>query len=131
MIVRGKEQVESLSVELQAAWAQYTFSSLPEGASISVDEVAVGSTPVSLKLEEGSRQLEVTADGFKPFKRSLAIVAKQDVVVPEISLIPADGVLEVSTQPANAAVILNGEYLSLIHIPSPRDLSTSRMPSSA
>ena len=38
------------------------------------------------------------------------MVAQQDLSIPEISLIPADGTIEVQTQPENAAIILNGEY---------------------
>jgi len=65
---------------------------------------------LQVKLEEGSRQLKIIASGFKPYLRNVSVVAKEDVVVPEIKLIPADGVIDLSTQPSNAAIILNGEY---------------------
>ena len=110
VIVRGKEQVESLSVQLQAAWAQYQFSSSPSKARVFIDDEEVGNTSLQVKLEEGSRQLRIEADGFKPYLRNVPVVAKEDVVVPEITLVPADGVIEVATRPSNAAVILNGEY---------------------
>ncbi len=110
IVVRGKGEVETLNVELAAAWAEYQFSSSPNGAKVFIDEESIGITPLSIKLEEGSRQLRVFSDGFKDQQRNLAVVAKQDVIVPKITLMPADGVLEITTQPGNAAVILNGEY---------------------
>ena len=110
VLIRGKEQVELLSVELQAAWAQYQFSSSPDNAKVFIDDEEVGDTSLQVKLEEGSRQLRIEADGFKPYLRNVPVVAKEDVVVPQIELIPADGIIDVVTKPSNAAVILNGEY---------------------
>jgi formylglycine-generating enzyme required for sulfatase activity len=41
------------------------------------------------------------------------MIAQQDLQVPAVQLIPADGILEVVTNPPQAAVILNGEYLGV------------------
>ena len=108
--VQGKGQIETLDLELEAAWSEYQFSSTPEQSPIFIDGVEVGKTPLSLKLEEGTRRVQFRLEGFKPYQRDFAIVAQQDVIVPEVALIPADGVLNVVTRPENAAVILNGEY---------------------
>ena len=110
LIVQGKEQVESLSVELQEAWAEYQFSSSPDNAKVFIDDEEVGDTSLQVKLEEGARQLKIIAAGFKPYLRNVSVVAEEDVVVPEVTLTPADGVIDLSTQPSNAAIILNGEY---------------------
>ena len=110
ILVQGKDQTETLSVELQEAWAQYQFSSSPSDALVFIDDLEVGKTSLTSKLEEGARQLRLEAPGFKPYLRNLSVIAKEDQVIPEIVLTPADGVVEITSNPSNAAVILNGEY---------------------
>lgn len=110
LLIRGKGLTQSLSVTLQPAWAELSLSSEPSGAIISVDGVESGATPATIKVEEGLRALSLRADKFKPFEQEIAIVALQDVVVPAIQLEPADGILEISTQPPEAAVIVEGQY---------------------
>lgn len=110
VLIKGKGQTESLALELPPAWAEYSLSTTPVAAAVLVDGQNLGNTPLSVKLEEGSRSLVVQAKGFKPFKQDINVVAQQDLMIPAIELIPADGKLELSSSPDNAAVIINGEY---------------------
>ena len=110
VLIKGKGETQSIKMELQAAWAEYSFASVPQGASVSVDDKVVGNTPLIIKIEEGSRALKVEAPLFKPFEQELGVVAGEDLSIEDISLIPADGVLKLSSKPAGAAVILNAEY---------------------
>ena len=113
LVIQGKGITQSLSIELEPAWAELGLSSKPVGATIVVDGQQRGITPTSLKLEEGSREIELRADGFKPYKSDVIIVAQQDLIVADIELKPADAVLEVSTSPNAAAVILNNEFVGV------------------
>ncbi len=110
LVLQGKGQTRELDVTLDPAWAEYAFESQPSGAKILVDGVEKGQTPATIKIEEGSRRLSLNALGFKPYERELSVVAKDNITVPSIDLIPADGVLEVTSKPDGAAVILDGEY---------------------
>lgn len=110
MMIQGKGQVEEISVGLQPAWAEYSLSTLPEGATVNIDGQSMGETPLTLKLEEGLRSLAIKAAGFKLFEQEVGVVAEQNIAVPEIELIPADGELDITSTPGSAAVILNGEY---------------------
>ena len=121
IIVQGKGLTQSLSVELEPAWAELSLSSNPAGATLIVDGQEQGVTPLVLKLEEGSRQLELQADGFKPHKTDVIVVAQQDLLIPEIELKPADGVLQVQTSPDSAAIIVNDEFVGV----SPMTLNLS------
>ncbi len=110
ILVRGKGETQSLSFDLQEAWAEYNVSSIPEGADIIVDAEKVGVTPMLVKIEEGKRKLVVQAEKFKPFEQEIAVVAGDSLSVPEIQLIPADGIIDLASTPTGAAVIINNEF---------------------
>nr|MBX2849878.1 PEGA domain-containing protein [Acidiferrobacterales bacterium] len=110
ILVQGKGQTESLTLLLEEAWAEYQFTSEPQNATVYVDDVDVGVTPLTLKLEEGARSVRFEQKGFKNYERGFAVVAQQNTIVPVVNLIPADGVLSLVSEPENAAVILNGQY---------------------
>jgi len=110
LLVLGKDETQDLSFDLQAAWAEYSLTSVPEGAAVTVDGLKIGVTPLVAKIEEGTRDLLVSADKFKVFKQEIGVVAGEDLVIPEIELVPADGILNVASKPAGAAVIINNEY---------------------
>jgi len=110
IIVQGRGQTESLAVSLTPAWANLNLISIPEAATVLIDGEEVGRTPLTIKVEEGVHTLGIQADKFKPFTQEFTVFAQQDLDVPNIELIPADGILEITTQPQQAVVILNGEY---------------------
>lgn len=110
LIVLGKEQTQSIEVQLQAAWAQVSISSVPIGAEVVLDELVVGQTPLSIKIEEGVHSLTLQAEKFKSHTQDVTIVAQQNQQLPEVVLLAADGLLEVNTTPSAAAIILNGDF---------------------
>jgi len=110
LVVQGKGQTQELNLVLEAAWAEYQFNSVPDQSTVFIDETEVGQTPLTLKLEEGRHNMRFDLMGFKPYQRDFSVIAQENTTVPDVELIPADGVLTVNTKPANAAVILDGEY---------------------
>ena len=111
VIVRGKGLTEDLEIDLEPAWANLSVDSImPSQAKIFIDDKEVGVTPLTIKVEEGNHSLRITAEKFKPYEQNFTMVAQQDIEVPRVTLLPADGILEVQTNPDNAAVIVNGEY---------------------
>lgn len=110
ILVRGKGETQTLNMSLVPAWAEYSFDSTPPGALVLVDGEPLGKTPLTIKLEEGTRELEIKATAYKPFSQTISVVADQNLTIPSIELEPADGVLELSSAPAGAAVVLNKRY---------------------
>ena len=110
IVVQGRGITETLSIELVPAWAHLNLSSLPAGATVLIDGKPVGNTPLQIKVEEGVHTLKLRAEKFKPYKQEFTVFAQQDLTVPDVVLIPADGILKINTKPDRAAVILNGEY---------------------
>jgi formylglycine-generating enzyme required for sulfatase activity len=116
ILILGKGETQTIDVSLQAAWAEYALSSIPQGATITVDGIDLGKTPLSVKIEEGTRNLVVTADKFKPFAQEIGVIAGENLVIPEIALVPADGIIQLASKPSGAAVILNSEYRGITPI---------------
>ncbi len=110
VLVEGKAQTQDLSFTLDPAWANVSLNSVPEGATIKIDDEVVGTTPAVVQVEEGARSLVLEAEKFKPHQQDFTVFAQQHIQVDPIELIPADGILKVNTQPGEAAVIINGEY---------------------
>ena len=110
IIVRGRNLTENISITLDPAWGNLTIDSKPTNASVSIDDQEVGVTPLEIKVEEGTHDLSIKADKYKTFSQSFTIAIKQNLTVPEITLIPADAKIDIQTQPTQAAVIVNGEY---------------------
>lgn len=110
VLVNGKGETQSITVELEPAWAEYSFVSQPEGANVFIDGEIKGNTPLNLKIEEGSHTLRIQAEKFKPYERDIGVVAGLNLAIPSVDLIPADGVLNLRSLPSGAAVILNKEY---------------------
>ncbi len=110
VLVRGKDETQALEVTLQPAWAEYSFASVPEGANVVIDDQTQGKTPLTLKVEEGTRTLRIEAPLFKPFTQEIGVVAGENLSIPAVNLVPADGILSLDSSPTGAAVILNNEF---------------------
>ncbi len=110
ILVRGKGETQRLDFDLQAAWAEYSLNSEPEGATILIDGIEVGVTPLMAKIEEGTHELLLKAEKYKIFKQEIGVVAGQDLVIPTIPLIPADGLISLASTPSGAAIIVNNLY---------------------
>ncbi len=108
--VHGKGETQQVVAELQPAWAEYSFVTTPTGADIRVDGVIKGQTPATVRIEEGTRSLSLKALGFKAFEQELSVVAQESIEVPDITLVPSDGIIELASVPNGAAVILNDEF---------------------
>ena len=110
VLVNGKGQSQAINITLEPAWAEYRLSSQPKGASIFIDGELRGQTPLTFKIEEGSRTLVIQMDKYKPYERNIGVVAGQNLTIPEVQLLPADGTLNLKSSPIGAAVVLNKEY---------------------
>ena len=110
IVVQGQGQTEELSVNLDPAWGILSLHSDPDSVSVLIDGLEVGQTPLQIKVEEGSHTLAIQADKYKPYTKDFTMFAQQDLEVPKVKLIPADGILKIKTKPDRAAVILNGEF---------------------
>lgn len=108
--IEGRGIEQTLAVVLQPAWADVSISSEPAGASISIDDKPRGSTPFTGEVIQGQRDVRLSLDGYKPWQRTLKVVAGEALDLPPVILAKADGYVNVTTVPAGAAITIDKLY---------------------
>ena len=107
--VRG--QVVETSMVLRPVTGSLAVTSHPSGATVRIDEVAAGTTPLSVVLPVGMHRVEVHHRGFVTSTREASIEAdgarELDVALERSASEVA--VLTVSGGPAGARVLLDGD----------------------
>lgn len=108
--IEGGGVAQTVNVKLEPGWAPVTIKSSPSGAEIWVDGVASGLSPQTLEIGAGTHALELRLPGYRSWRDSVNVSANQALNLPLIKLLPADGNVQLSSQPPNAAVTLDGAY---------------------
>ncbi|NNM21660.1 MAG: PEGA domain-containing protein [Gammaproteobacteria bacterium] len=108
--ISGGHMRQSFDVPLQPNWAPVTLSSSPPGATVSVDGIELGQTPLTAEVEAGDRELSVDLQGFKEQLVPLTVIAGEPQTLANLELEAADGLLAVSTTPAGVSVTVNGQF---------------------
>jgi len=108
--ITGHGQAQELAYELEPGWADVSISSEPAGATVQVDTVMKGVTPLVIEVMGGGHRIEVSLENYKPESMQQEITAGTDVQLDNIVLIPADGQLSVSSTPAGATVSVAGVF---------------------
>ncbi|RLA57303.1 MAG: hypothetical protein DRQ65_01800, partial [Gammaproteobacteria bacterium] len=94
LLVTGRNIQQQLQLQLAPAWAEVTLDSLPAGASILVDGEAVGSTPATVEILQGERQLILQLATYADWQQSLDLNAGEPLDLGRVELQPAAGMLE-------------------------------------
>ncbi len=89
--------------------ATVVLSSKPHGASISVDSLFMGRTPLTLSLSsKESHEIDLVAAGFKPKRKSVTLQPEEERQI-NLTLEEEFGTIFLSTTPANATVYVDGK----------------------
>jgi formylglycine-generating enzyme required for sulfatase activity len=99
-----------LAVDLIPNWGAVTVSSSLPGTSVSVDGMAVGTTPLEVQVEAGERTVELRRAGFKPVSRRIRVTAGEPVDLGVVQLAPEDGRLAIVSEPGGALVTVDGVF---------------------
>ena len=108
--VTGRSVRQQLKLELAPGWADVTIDSKPAGASILVDGETAGTTPATLQIMGGERQLILQLPAYADAQQALLITPGKPQQLKTIELQPAAGVLKLSSAPSGANVTLDGEF---------------------
>jgi formylglycine-generating enzyme required for sulfatase activity len=108
--VAGGGEEQTVRAALVADRAPVSFSSDPPGASVRVDGAEVGHTPLTVDLSSGSRAVALALAGHRPAGRTIEVVAERPLTVPAFRLEPLPGRLRLASDPAGAAVRVDGEF---------------------
>ncbi|GAB3095561.1 PEGA domain-containing protein [Aestuariicella hydrocarbonica] len=108
--IEGLDKDQSLTIELQPDWANVDITSTPAGASVFSDGAEIGTTPLTAELLTGKHDLMVKLAGYKAWRQSLRVKAQEAETLPHITLVKADGLVDVVSKPAGASVTVNGQF---------------------
>ncbi|WP_439133981.1 PEGA domain-containing protein [Pseudomaricurvus sp.] len=108
--IEGRDQEQTLTLELQPNWADVEISSTPAGATVSADGEALGTTPMTAELLTGKHNLIVKLEGYKAWQQNLRVKAQQHKTLPDIQLVKADGLVKVVSSPAGASITVDGQF---------------------
>ncbi|KGE04460.1 PEGA domain-containing protein [Pseudohaliea rubra] len=108
--VTGRGVTQTIALELAPAWAELTVASEPEGATIAVGDEVLGKTPATVAVLQGDRELRLRAPGFAEYRATLAVIAREPQDLGTVTLVPAAGVLELTSRPGGANVTVGGEF---------------------
>lgn len=108
--IEGRGIEQRLSVRLKPAWADVSIRSQPSGAAVTIDDEPAGATPLDSELLQGKRVIRLSLDGYKPWKRTLKLVAGASVELPTVILAKADGYVAVATTPTGASITVDTEF---------------------
>lgn len=107
--IEGLGSRQELSVTLRPAWAQMRLSSTPDGAQVHIDDERVGLTPLSVEVMQGTRTFTFSLDGYKTAVQVRDIRAGERLET-AVTLVLADGLLNVLSTPAGATLMLDGVF---------------------
>lgn len=109
--VRGLGISEKLSVELEPSWASIALRSNPSEASVyNANGELLGETPLAVRLEEGLTDLRFAKSGYQDREFELNVVRGQPLTPAPVQLLPVESSLALTSEPAGAAVIIDGQY---------------------
>ena len=108
--IQGRGVTQSLRIELKPAWADLAIASQPQGATVTIDGEAVGTTPVTAEIMQGKRTIELNLSGYKKWRRSFDVIAGSPLEPPPVILAKADAFAEISTTPSGASISAGAEF---------------------
>lgn len=105
-----KQRVQTILSTMKAGWGVVQVETTPPGAEIRLatpDERPRGISPTRVALPAGEHNLIITAEGYNQEIRPVQVGAR--LVTPlEVTLIPAGPVMQITTAPPGATVIVDG-----------------------
>ena len=109
----GDAESQEYHLELKRLPGRLTFITVPEGATIVVDEDELGQTPlVDIPVDAGERQLRLLAERYLPHRAVLEVEGMERPQSVEVELEPAWANIAISSIPVGATVYLDGEAVA-------------------
>ncbi|BFM12134.1 PEGA domain-containing protein [Simiduia litorea] len=109
--IEGLDKLQTLDITLKPAWADVHINTEPPGATLSLGETELGTTPGNFEILQGEQQLSLQLAGYKIWQDVFEFQAGESLDMPVIKLQKSDGVIQLKTQPSGASVTLNGSFL--------------------
>ncbi len=127
--VTGRAQTQRFSSNLTPGWARVSLQTTTPEVSVRIDQqsvtdLALSSNRQTLEVMEGSREITFSAPGYIDEIIELDAVADTDVDLGIIELIPAAGMLRLTSVPAGAIVTRDGRFVGATPVNVPMEPAT-------
>jgi formylglycine-generating enzyme required for sulfatase activity len=127
--VTGRAQTQRFSSNLTPGWARVSLQTTTPEVSVRIDQQSVTDLPLSsnrqtLEVMEGAREITFGAPGYIDEIIELDAVADTDVDLGIIELIPAAGILRLTSVPAGAIVTRDGRFVGATPVNVPMEPAT-------
>ena len=109
--VVGLGKTQDITVSLEPAWGQKRFDSQPQQASLFVDSKLVGKTPITTEILQTGSTIRLELEGYKHYQEKVTVKAGSSDIHPQITMIIADGTLQINSNPSAANVMLDKQFL--------------------
>lgn len=111
----GPEQAQSHEFEMRRLPGLVTITTETEaGARVRIDGVDVGTTPLTdLEVEPGEHTLAVTRDRYLDYSQAITVEGRSLEQSYHVALNPAWAVVDLSTEPLGAEVLVDGNSLGV------------------
>ncbi|WP_170940429.1 PEGA domain-containing protein [Pseudoalteromonas sp. NBT06-2] len=109
--IKGKQQLQKLSIALSPAWASISFDSSPSAVQIIENGKLLGKTPITLDLLEGTHSLIFKKQGYQHVERDVDVIALTKQTISDIHLEKLLGELQITSKPSGASVTFGEEFL--------------------
>ncbi len=109
-----RTQAQATLASLKEFSSEIELEGVPDGATISVDGVEVGTSPLESKLylDLGTRELEVSMHGHEPWKKTIKVPGNNKIVVPiELDKATLTARLTVLTGIESSVITIDGQTL--------------------
>ena len=108
--IEGRSVRQQFNASLEPAWATLSFATVPSVADVFIDGELGGQTPLSAEIIQGTREITLKLSGHKVWQEEYEIIAGEDMVLPTVTLEPADGLVFIRSNPTAASVTIGATF---------------------
>ena len=119
VVIKGLGETETLSVALEPAWGDMMFITEPPEATISVDGILKGKTPITTQVLETGSAITIEKAGYNKFEEVIFAKANSISQHETIFLELADGEISIVSSPSGASVTIDNKYAGTTPMDTP------------
>ena len=108
--VLGQGKRQQVRAELKPEWGWVQLTTTPGGAEVRLSDRVLGRTSGRLRVPRGDQLLTLKLSGYKARQQHVVVAPGSTQQLPPMVLERADGLVEVRSHPADAAVSVDGQY---------------------
>ena len=119
--LEGRGITQRYSQDLVPGWARVSVDTRPERVRFEIDEQPITQSNGVIEVMAGERQLLISAPGYVSQIIDVNAIANTDLDLGTVELVPAEGILSLTSTPSGASVTRDGQFIGI----TPVDIAMS------